>query len=236
MADTTVSEASKNLAGIDAILTRRCVRAFLPKPVPRETIEDILKIASRAPSGTNTQPWHVTVVTGAPLVALGRELRAIALSGDKGREPYQYYPSEWRSPYIERRRKVGWDLYGALGITRDDKERMAQQMARNFIFFDAPVGFMFTIDEEMEVGSWLDYGMFLENIMIAARCFGLDTCPQQAFSRYQHIIFERLGMAPGRTLVCGMSMGYADLTAPENNFRTERAPLAEFAAFVGDPD
>lgn len=224
------------MGGIDAILTRRCIRAFLPEPVPRETIEDILKIASRAPSGTNTQPWHVTVVTGAPLAALGRELEAIALSGDKGREPYQYYPSEWRSPYIERRRKVGWDLYGTLGITRDDKARMARQLARNFIFFDAPVGFMFTIDADLEIGSWLDYGMFLENIMIAARCFGLDTCPQQAFSRYQHIIFERLAMPPGRTLVCGMSMGYADLSAPENNFRTERAPLSEFATFVGAPE
>lgn len=214
-----------------AITSRRSVRAFLPKSVPRQTISAILEVASRAPSGSNMQPWQVLVLTGAPLVELTRELHSRALQGDQGHENYRYYPKEWREPYLSRRRKVGWDLYSSLGIGRTDRDKMSSQLARNFLFFDAPVGLLFLIDDDLEVGSWLDYGMFLQNIMIAARGFGLDTCPQQAFARYQQIIFERLLVPSGRTLVCGMALGFADPEAVENNFVTEREPVANFVRF-----
>lgn len=164
-------------AAVDhAITSRHSLRAFLPTPVPRQTLEDILAVASRAPSGTNTQPWQVHVLTGAALKRVSSRIQAAYLDPEQNaahREEYAYYPTEWRSPYIDRRRKVGWDLYGLLGIAKTDKARMQQQHGRNFIFFDAPVGLFFTIDRVMQQGSWLDYGMFLQNLMIAARARGL---------------------------------------------------------------
>lgn len=216
----------------EALRTRRSVRAFLPTPVPREIIVRILELAARAPSGSNIQPWQVLVLTGEPLRALGAELNARVLSGDTGEEEYRYYPKAWREPYIGRRRKVGWDLYGALGIARGENEKMSRQHARNFQFFDAPVGLFFTIDRDMELGSWLDYGMFLENIMIAARGFGLDTCPQAAFNAYGAVIAERIAIPQTRMLVCGMALGHADPAAPENHFTTEREPVEGFTRFV----
>ncbi|QTL03768.1 nitroreductase [Aquabacter sp. L1I39] len=220
------------LSAEEAIRTRRSVRAFLPMPVPKETIVRILDLAARAPSGSNIQPWQVLVVTGDALRVLAAELNERALSGDKGAADYRYYPSTWREPYLGRRRKVGWALYGALGIARGEDEKMRQQHARNFLFFGAPVGLFFTIDRDMEQGSWLDYGMFLENIMLAARSFGLDTCPQAAFNVYGAFIAERLAIPKTRMLVCGMALGHADPHAPENGFLTEREPVADFTRFV----
>ncbi|MFS8037128.1 nitroreductase [Xanthobacter sp. AM11] len=225
-------EGAPALTAEEAILSRRSVRAFLPQAVPDDLVARILTLAARAPSGSNIQPWQVLVLRGAPLAALGRELHAHALAGDPGSEGYAYYPRRWREPYLARRRKVGWDLYGSLGIVRGDTARTAAQNARNFLFFDAPVGLFFTIDRDMERGSWLDYGMFLQNIMIAARGLGLDTCPQAAFNSYGHIIAERLAIPAERMLVCGMALGYADPAAPENNFSTEREPLDAFVQFV----
>lgn len=222
---------------IDAAITsRRSLRAFLPTPIPRETIEDILRVASRAPSGTNTQPWKVYVLTGEPLAALGREITALYDDPEEAaqhHEEYAYYPVEWRSPYIDRRRKVGWDLYGLLGITKGDKLRMHEQHGRNYVFFDAPVGLMFTIDRVMQQGSWLDYGMFLQNIMVAARARGLDTCPQAAFTQFHRVILPRLGAGDDEMLVCGMSLGVADPSAVENTLVTEREPVAGFTRFLG---
>jgi len=224
-------------AAVDAAITsRRSLRAFLPTPVPRETIEDILRVASRAPSGTNTQPWKVYVLTGEPLQALARDITAVyddPAEAARHREEYAYYPVEWRPPYIDRRRKVGWDLYGLLGIAKGDKPRMHAQHGRNYVFFDAPVGLMFTIDRVMQQGSWLDYGMFLQNIMVAARARGLDTCPQAAFTQFHRIILPRLGAADGEMLVCGMSLGFADPAAVENTLVTEREPVAGFTRFLG---
>lgn len=216
----------------EAIRSRRSVRAFLATPIPDETVARILDLAARAPSGSNIQPWQVIVLRGAPLAALTRELHALSLAGDPGAEEYAYYPRQWREPYLARRRKVGWDLYGTLGIARGDTERMRRQHARNFLFFDAPVGLVFTIDRDMERGSWLDYGMFLQNIMIAARGFGLDTCPQAAFNAYGAVIAARLAIPQTRMVVCGMALGYADAAAPENRFDTEREPLEGFVRFV----
>jgi len=223
-------------AAVDAaIVSRRSIRAFLPTPVPRETVADILAVAARAPSGTNTQPWQVHVLTGAALRALSDDIVAVhndAEARASHSEEYAYYPTQWQSPYIDRRRKVGWDLYSLLGIEKTDKARMHQQHGRNYAFFGAPVGLMFTIDRVMEKGSWLDYGMFLQSVMVAARARGLDTCPQAAFTQFHRIIARHLQLAETQMLVCGMSMGHADPAAIENTLVTERAPVAGFTRFL----
>jgi len=232
----SVTPSPEVIAIVDAAITsRRSTRAFLPTPVPRDTLENILAVASRAPSGTNTQPWKVYVLTGAAKAALSRKLLAVyndPLAMSAHREDYQYYPLEWVSPYIDRRRKIGWDLYGLLGIGKTDKAGMHAQLGRNYVFFDAPVGLMFTIDRVMQQGSWLDYGMFVQNVMIAARARGLDTCPQIAFLQFHRIILEHVGAPTNEMLVCGMSLGHADPTAVEISLVTERAPVAEFARFL----
>jgi nitroreductase len=223
-------------AAVDAAITsRRSVRAFLPTPVPRETIEAILEVAARAPSGTNIQPWKVYVLTGDAKLALSRKIRAAydnAQLRATHTEEYAYYPTEWKSPYLERRRKIGWDLYGLLSIGRADKERMHAQHGRNYEFFDAPVGLIFTIDRILRQGSWLDYGMFLQNVMIAARARGLDTCPQAAFIQFHRVIAEHVSAPDNEQVVCGMSLGYADPNAIENTLVTERASVQTFARFL----
>lgn len=218
-----------------AITSRRSIRAFLPKPVDRADIEKILEVAARAPSGTNTQPWKVYVLTGAAKEKLSDEILQVyddPVLARQHTEEYHYYPSKWVSPYIERRRKVGWDLYGLLGLTRDNKGGMHAQHGRNYVFFDAPVGLIFTIDRVMEKGSWLDYGMFLQNIMIAARGRGLDTCPQAAFTQFHDIIQKHLAFPSTETVVCGMALGYADPDKIENSLITEREPVSGFARFI----
>ena len=218
-----------------AISSRRSMRAFLPTPVPRDMVEAILRVASRAPSGTNIQPWQVHVLTGAARQRLCDRIGAIyenpAQLAEHERE-YDYYPKEWASPYLDRRRKVGWDLYGLLGLAKTDKAGMHAQHGRNFRFFDAPVGLIFSIDRAMQMGSWLDYGMFLQNIMVAARARGLHTCPQAAFTQFHRVIAEELAFKPEQMLVCGMALGYADPSAVENSLVTERAPVSEFARFI----
>ncbi|MGK2900722.1 MAG: nitroreductase [Burkholderiaceae bacterium] len=218
-----------------AIRTRRSVRAFLPTPVPRETVEAILAVAARAPSGTNTQPWKAYVLTGASKAELSRKIvAAYDDPAERARhsDEYAYYPSEWKSPFIDRRRKVGWDLYGLLDIAKTDKARMHAQHRRNYEFFDAPVGLIFTIDRVMRQGSWLDYGMFLQNIMVAARGRGLDTCPQVAFMQFHRIITAHVGAPADEQVVCGMSLGWADPDAIENTLVTEREPVAAFVRFL----
>jgi nitroreductase len=204
--------------------------------VPRETVEDILEVAARAPSGTNTQPWQVVVLAGAPKLELSRRILAAFDDPEVAAthvQEYDYYPVKWVSPYLERRRKVGWDLYGLLDIEKGDKTRMHAQHGRNFAFFDAPVGLIFTIDRILRQGSWLDYGMFLQNVMIAARARGLDTCPQAAFTGFHRIIAEQLALPAEQMVVCGMSLGYADPDAPENRLVTHREPVPAFTRFEG---
>jgi nitroreductase len=220
-----------------AITTRQSARAFLPTPVSRATVEEILAIATRAPSGTNTQPWKVTVLTGAAKDRLSAALMNVYDDAESRRthtEEYAYYPTQWIEPYLGRRRKIGWDLYGLLGIGKTDKERMHAQHGRNYVFFDAPVGMIFTIDRIMEQGSWLDYGMFLENIMIVARARGLDTCPQAAFTQFHRVIKDELALPDNEMVVCGMSLGYADMSRIENTLVTEREPVAGFTRFMED--
>jgi nitroreductase len=221
----------------EAITSRRSIRAFLPTPVPQETIADILRVAARAPSGTNTQPWLVRVVTGSvrqrvvdAVLTTFNDPAALA----QHKEEYAYYPTQWASPYIDRRRKVGWDLYSLLGLTKDNKAGMHAQHGRNFQFFDAPVGLFFSIDRIMAQGSWLDYGMFLQNIMVAARARGLDTCPQAAWTQFHKIIAKELQFTENEMLVCGMALGYADHGKIENTLLTERADVGQFAQFLSE--
>jgi nitroreductase len=221
----------------EAITSRRSIRAYLPKPVPHETVAHILQVAARAPSGTNTQPWRVRVLTGAAKDRLVNAVQAVwndPAQLKQHTEEYAYYPTQWVSPYIDRRRKVGWDLYGLLKLTRDDKAGMHAQHGRNFAFFDAPVGLIFTIDRIMEKGSWLDYGMFLQNVMVAARGHGLDTCPQAAWTQFHKVIAEQLKFTESEMLVCGMALGYADHSKIENTLVTERADVAEFTQFLSE--
>ena len=217
-----------------AITGRVSTRAFLPTPVPRETIEQILDIAARAPSGTNMQPWRGHVLVGAERDRLCAAVQAQFDNGGKGHvRERKYYPDDFFEPYLSRRRKVGFGLDGILGIARGDTAAMQAQHRRNFQFFDAPVGLIFTIDRRLETGSWLDYGMFLQNIIIAARARGIDSCAQAAWSQYHTVIREVLGLPQEDIIVCGMALGYADPDAAVNKFETERVPAREFMTFRG---
>jgi len=216
----------------EAITSRRSVRAFLPDPVDAQTIRDILDVAARAPSDTNMQPWRTYVTTGATKLAITDAILNSGIRAEKATwDEYKYYPDQFFEPYLTRRRTVGFGLYSALGIGRREVERMRAQHDRNFVFFDAPVGMIFTIDRRLNQGSWIDLGMFLENIMIAARGRGLHTCPQAAFAPYHNQIRPVLGIPDEEVVVCGMALGYEDTSKPENNFRTERAPLEDWVTF-----
>ena len=222
-----------------AILSRRSIRAFTSQPVAKEVVAELLAVASRAPSGTNTQPWKVYVLQGASRTELADKVCAVhdAIRGNPSlaaeyQEQYDYYPQKWVSPYIDRRRENGWSLYGLLGIGKADKDKMHAQHQRNYRFFDAPVGLMFTMDRVMGRGSLVDYGMFLQNIMVAARGRGLDTCPQAAWNGFAKIILPHIGATSDEMLVCGMALGYADHAAIVNTLTTPRAPVEQFTHWL----
>nr|WP_279343668.1 nitroreductase [Variovorax terrae] len=235
-----VSTVVEDPASVDAAIESRfSARAFLPRVVPREQITDILRVASRAASGTNTQPWKVYVLQGESRDSLVQKVCAAhdAVYADPAlaaeyREAYDYYPEKWVSPYIDRRRENGWGLYGLLGITKGDKDRMHAQHHRNFKFFDAPVGLMFTLERVMGRGSLVDYGMFLQGIMVAARARGLHTCPQAAWNPFARIILPHIGAGPEELLVCGMALGYADEAERVNSFHTPRVPVEQFTTWL----
>ncbi len=219
----------------EAITSRHSIRAYLPTPIAREDIEQMLEVAARAPSGSNTQPWKAYVLTGAIKERLSQALTKAFLDpaiASTMRAEYRYYPDQWDSPYIERRRKVGLDLYKLLGLGREDKAGMQAQHARNYLFFDAPVGMIFTVDRTMNQGSWLDFGCFLQNLMVAARARGMDTCAQAAFNAYHTIIREITGIPDSEIVVCGMALGYADMSRIENTLVSEREPAAGFTKFL----
>jgi nitroreductase len=219
----------------EALTSRRSVRAFLPTPVERSTVERILALASRAPSGTNIQPWKVWVVAGAAKQNLSEKILAAHEAEDHSfTEEYQYYPEKWTDPYISRRRKIGMDLYALLGITKGDTARMKHQFGRNYSFFGAPVGLILTIERQMATGSWLDLGTFLQSIMLAARGFGLHSCPQQAFAKYNSLIRAELAIPDTEVIACGIALGFEDTSAPENHLVTEREPVSSFATFLWD--
>lgn len=226
-----------SLPSDEAIATRRSVRAFLPTPVPRPEVEAILALASRAPSGSNIQPWKVRVVAGSARDRLCAAIeRAIDTDGaDAHRREWNYYPTQWREPFLGRRRKIGWDLYGLMGIPKGDFAATEAQRRRNYRFFDAPVGLVFTLDEDLQIGSWLDLGVFIGSVAIAARGRGLDTCPQAAFADFHAVIRRELAIPESEIVICGMALGHADPAAPENRLVTERAPVSKFATFEGFP-
>ena len=216
-----------------AVKTRRAIRAFRPDTVDIGLVERILSAARYAPSGSNIQPWSVHVVTGEALQRLGRELTETFLSGEAERADFAYYPTRWRAPYIERRRKTGWSLYQLAGVARGDREAGDRQRARNYSFFGAPVGLVFAIDDDLNQGSWLDYGMFIQSVMILARAHGLHTCPLAAIGNYPDIVRSHLGIAAGQIVVAGMALGHPDQGEPTNRLITEREPVAAFTTFHG---
>jgi nitroreductase len=229
-----------NAIAVDAAITSRMsTRAFTSQTVERQVITELLQLASRAPSGTNTQPWKVYVLQGASrdslcdkVCAAHDAIRAQPELAAAYQEEYDYYPEKWVSPYIDRRRENGWGLYGLLGIGKGDKDKMHLQHQHNYRFFDAPVGLMFTVDRVMGRGSLLDYGMFLQNIMLAARARGLHTCPQAAWNGFSKIILPHIGASSDEMLVCGMTLGYADPAALVNTLHTPRVPMQEFTHWL----
>lgn len=222
-----------------AIENRYCVRAFRSDAVPRSALEAILRVASRAPSGSNTQPWRVYVLQGQARAELVRKVcEAYDASyrdpevAARYQEEYAYYPPRWTEPYLGRRRQNGWGLYGLLGIAKGDKDAMHAQHRRNFRFFDAPVGLIFTVDRVLGEGSLIDYGMFLQNIMVAARARGLHTCPQAAWNAYGSIVLPHVGAGADEKLVCGMALGWADTSARVNTFWNPREAVEAFTHWL----
>ena len=234
-----MQQLSQTEAVDTAIRSRMSVRAFTQQAVARADIEAILEVASRAPSGTNCQPWRVYVLQGASrdtlvhkVCAAHDAMRAEPSLAETYREEYDYYPEKWVSPYIDRRRENGWGLYGLLGIGKGDKDKMHAQHQRNYRFFDAPVGLMFTIDRVMGRGSLVDYGAFMQSIMVAARGRGLHTCPQAAWNGFSSLILPHIGAGENEMLVCGMALGFADESAVVNRLQTPREAVAQFTRWL----
>jgi nitroreductase len=219
-------------AAVDlTIASRRSIRKFLERAVSRQTVLEILDIAARSPSGHNAQAWNVHVLMGDPLRALSDAILAQLDDPEmpaKHRPEFDSYPAEWISPYIERRRRVGKDMYTLLGIPRGDTAGMRAQLARNYRFFDAPVGLIFTLQRVMVPGSVLDLGMFMQSAMLAARARGIDTCPQAAFAPFHSVIAEQLSLPADQVVICGMSLGHADHAAAVNQVVTHREPASSF--------
>ncbi len=214
-----------------ALENRKSTRAFLDKTVPFEVINTVLEQAKAAPSGVNTQPWKVAVVTGESKKSLESKMEVEFRAGNKGVMDYQYYPQQWEGEYKERRKTCGLLMYSTLEIGREDKEKQINQWAANYRAFDAPVMLLFFIDKVMEKGSYLDYGMFLQSIMLSAVEHGLATCPQAALAEYPDIAREALGYDDEHVLICGMAMGYEDTSAIVNSYRTEREDLDKIVKY-----
>ena len=223
----------------DAICSRHSVRAFLDTPIETQVIKDILTVASRAPSGTNTQPWKVYVVTGQKSAELidrvchaQIELYQKPELAAQYKETFAYYPETWISPFIDRRRENGWGLYGLLGIQKTEREKMAAQQLRNFQLFDAPVALCFTVNKIMGIGAKMDISMMIQNVMIAAKARGLDTCPQAAWNHFHAIVLDVLDAPENEDLVCTVALGYSDPNHIVNTFITPREPVENFTVFV----
>ncbi len=218
----------------EALETRLSVRAFLDKPVPAETLRSLLETAKRAPSGGNLQPWHVHVVSGEALQDLiGRVKAKIGETPTGEGTEYHIYPPALTEPYRTRRYRIGEQMYETIGIPREDKFGRMMQFARNFEMFGAPTGLFFAIDRQMQQGQWADLGMFMQSIMLLAREYGLDTCPQEAWAIWYKTVGAFLNLPENLMLFCGMGIGYRDPANPMNSLRSERAPLEEFATFIG---
>lgn len=216
-----------------AARTRRSIRAYKPDAVPAETVREIVALGRHAPSGSNIQPWRVHVMTGATLKRVGTAIQRAFLDEEPGhKRDYDYYTDPIFEPYLARRRQCGWGLYGLLGIGRGDREKSKAYRATNYEFFGAPVGLIFTIDRKLEKGSWLDYGMFLQTLMLAARARGLHTCPEAAIASYPDVVRRELGITADWVVICGMALGYADPGAVINTYQPPRIGVDEYAVFL----
>ncbi|MBF6992296.1 MULTISPECIES: nitroreductase [Cupriavidus] len=217
-----------------AVASRKSVRGFLDKPVPADTIRRVLDAAARAPSGGNLQPWHIHVIGGEALERLRGIMRERIAHTPKGEDrEYNVYPPELVAPYRDRRFEVGEALYHYLGIPREDKARRLAQFASNFTFFGAPLALFCTVDRRMGPPQWSDLGMYLQTVMLLLREEGLDSCAQECWAMYPETIGSFLQLPAERMLFTGMAIGFEDPEAPANQLRAARAPLAEFAEFIG---
>ncbi|HUD49894.1 nitroreductase [Parvibaculum sp.] len=217
----------------DVLRARKSVRAFKPDPVPLALVTEILEIASLAPSGTNIQPWKVHVIAGDVRRRLEEEVLAHRETQPSDASAEFPRTSKRKEPYTSRMRKLGKDMYSLLGIPKGDQAANWRQWGRNYQFFDAPVGLIFTIDKDLDAMSFLDIGMLMQSIMLAAKARGLDTCAQGAWNNYWTATRRVLGVPEDEYIICGMSLGYADETAPVNTLVSEREPVSSFATFHG---
>jgi nitroreductase len=218
----------------DAVASRYSCRAFLPTPVPEQTVRDILERAARAPSGGNLQPWRVHALAGAKLEALRAIVRARLdeLPRFEGAE-YDIYPRQLKEPYESRRRLSGVMLYESVGVVREDRAGRYRQYARNYLFYDAPVGLFFSIDRSMGPPQWSDLGGYIQTVMLLAGDYGLSACAQEAWTHLHKTLYSFLQLSPDYIIFCGMALGQADASAPINSWRSPRAPLDDFVSFDG---
>jgi len=216
----------------EAIVSRSSVRAFLPKPVPRSDVEHILEVARRAPSGNNTQPWRVYVVSGTARDQLSQAVLEAREERPWPEREYRSSPRPLPDPYKARSRTNGIALYKLLGIEKGDQAGHHRQQRRNYLFFDAPVGLFFFVDRTLQWGNWLDYGMFIQTVMLAARGRGLHTCPQGAWANFHPVVRQIVGAEENELLICGMALGYADTEAPVNSHTVERERLDSFVTWM----
>lgn len=228
---TDINQAAPDVFA--AAHTRRSIRAYKSDPVPPQLLRDIVELGRHAPSGSNIQPWRVHVLTGAALKRVGTAIQSAFLNEEHGhKRDYDYYTDPVFEPYLKRRRECGWGLYGILGIGRGDHEKSKAYRASNYTFFGAPAGLIFTIERKLEKGSWLDYGMFLQTLMLAARAKGLHTCAEASIASYPDVVRRELGLSHDWVVICGMAMGYADNAAIVNTFQPSRITLDEYATFL----
>lgn len=216
---------------LEAMRDRKSTRAYLDKPVARVTIESILDAARWAPSGVDCQPWQVAVVANETKKRISEALLAARVAKQPENPDYAYYPKEWNEPYKSRRKASGLALYQALNISKDDASARLKAWNNNYQFFGAPVGLLFFVDRSLSQGSWVDMGMFIENVMLAARGLGLETCPQASLAEYPDIVRGILNITETHALICGMALGYADTSAPVNRYRTEREQVRNFTTW-----
>jgi nitroreductase len=219
----------------EAVESRIACRGFLDKPVDAKIVRDLLARAARAASGGNLQPWQVYALTGTPLADIKRRVAAHIAGRDPRHDEAEYtiYPKTMWEPYKSRREEHGVQLYGALGVVRDDAEGRLGQYKRNFEFFNAPVALFIAIDRKLGPGQWADLGGYIHALAFLARGHGLDTCPQESWARMHRIVRSFVKMPPEQMLFCAVAIGYGDHRHPANSFRSPRAEPAEFCKFMG---
>lgn len=219
----------------EAVNSRRSMRVFKPDPVAKADLEWIIENANRSASNGNLQPWKLYVTMGAARKRLSAAILSAMDAGDNGPgAEYNVYPQEMTPVYDARRKLVGKQLYTLLGVPRGDAAGMMKQFRKNYEFFDAPVGMILSVEKRMGNGQWIDCGVFLDQLMLLAREKGLHTCPQAAFSRYQHVVRRELNIPEDQTVICGLALGYADPDVVPNSLITDRAPIQDFTTWFSE--